>query len=948
MDGRARAIPPGAGFLPTLAREILRRHGEDLSRVTVIFPTRRAAHYFRYYLARGRRAPFWLPRIYAFSDWVNELAVRLDPRPVVPPAERAWWLYRVISGRPGFERVTESFDRFLPWGLRFAEVLEEFDREAVPLKDLLEPPEDVPPEGRAFLGHLAEIGGLYRKKLREAGVTTPAERLRLVAERLPEVFSPGGPLYLCGFAALSRSERLIFRELLARGAEIFLEVDPGEGPPEFMAEVLRDLGLELEPLVKGRRRPPEIRYWAAADVHQETREAAALLPENPGAPDEVLILLPVAGHLLPLLYALPEGLPVNITLGFPAKRSLPATFLLILFELHEKRLDDRYPVFTYLSLLKHPYTRGILGTFGEALHELETRLRAHGSPYLSLREIEELAGQAEPLREFHREFLGALSGIKTPRAFARVLYRLLDRLLEPYRERLRAAEESRELLARHFLYALESEILPVFESSSFADEPLPLEGLFRMFREILSAVKAPFEGDPLRGVQVMGLLESRLLSFRRVIVLDANEGALPSPEEINPVLPEGLRPALGLPQRSRQEALERYYFRRLVASAREVDIFYLSVTDSSPRLLPRVRSRYVEALLWEEERRKGRLFEGEEGPVRHLRLHLRAPEPCPGIPRGEAERREIERLLSGEISATFLETYLDCPARFYFRYVLGLKAPERILDYDATAMGTLVHAVLEDYFRPFLGRFYVPAEHNDLHRLKDLFHRRFEEDVLSRQLGPERRFFVLKTAEYRLERYLRSLEGLPPFRVLALEEEERRPHPGLGLRFRGKLDRVDEFETGRVVLDYKTGSGVRSLSLKRLREVLDEGRALPKIEPTLEGLALLRERLPDLQLLLYLFLKPEASEAVYIQLASGKGREIYKPLFFRAPFLPRYGHPLNEDEIQLLREEIFPALLARLIEHLLEAPYFFIPEKPPGCRWCDYLYACPGRKRFQT
>ncbi len=946
MSGKAWAIPPGAGFLPTLAGEILRRHGEDLSRVTVIFPTRRAAHYFRYYLARSRRAPFWLPRIYAFSDWVNELAVRLDPRPVIPPAERAWWLYRVISGRPGFERVAESFDRFLPWGLRFAEVLEEFEREAVPLKNLLEPPEEIPPEGRAFLAHLAEIGGLYRERLREAGVTTPAERLRLVAERLAEVFSPEGPLYLCGFAALSNTERAIFRQLLAHEGEIFLEVDPGERLPDFMTEVLKSLKLSLEPLVKARRRLPEIRFWAAADVHQEAREAAGLLPENPEAPDEVLILLPVAGHLLPLLYTLPEGLPVNITLGFPVKRSLPATFLLILFELHEKRLDDRYPVLTYLSLLKHPYTRGVLGAWAGQLHEFETRLRAHGSPYLSLREIEELAGEAEPLKAFHREFLESLYGVRTPRAFARALYRILAKILEPYREKLREAEENREILARHFLYAFESEIFPVFETSSFADEPMPLEGLFRMFREILSAVKAPFEGDPLRGVQVMGLLESRLLSFRRIIVLDANEGALPSPEDPNPVLPEGLRPALGLPQRSRQEALERYYFQRLVASAREVDIFYLSVTDSSPRLLPRVRSRYVEALLWEEEKRKRRLFEVGEGPVRHLRPRLRAPEPYPGIPRGEAERREIERLLSGEISATFLETYLDCPARFYFRYVLGLKAPERILDYDATAMGTLVHAVLEEYFRPFLGRVYVPGEHNDPDRLKVLFHRRFEEDGLSRQLGPERRFFVLKTAEYRLERYLQSLEGLPPFRVLALEGEEKRSHPGLGLRFRGKLDRVDEFETGRVVLDYKTGSGVRSLSLKRLREVLAEGPKLPRIEPTLEGLTLLRERLPDLQLLLYLFLRPEATEAVYVQLASGKGREIYKPLFYRAPFLPRYGDPLSEDEAHLLREKVFPELLAQLIEHLLEAPYFFIPEKPPGCRWCDYLYACPGRKRF--
>jgi len=234
---RAWVVPPSAGFLPTLARELLGRHGRDLSRVTVLLPTRRSVHYLRYYLVREARGPLWLPRIQAFSDWVNELAVRLDPRPVILPAERAWWLFRIASGRPGFEKIGDSFDRFIPWGLKFAEVLEEFLREGVTPRDLLEPPEGIPPEARAFLGHLAEISRGYREALRRAGVTTPAERLRTVAEGLSEVFSPEGPVYLAGFAALTAAERKIFREILSAGGEIFFEFDPEGEVPEFLEEV---------------------------------------------------------------------------------------------------------------------------------------------------------------------------------------------------------------------------------------------------------------------------------------------------------------------------------------------------------------------------------------------------------------------------------------------------------------------------------------------------------------------------------------------------------------------------------------------------------------------------------------------------------------------------------------------------------------------------------------
>ncbi|QJA06590.1 hypothetical protein FVE67_07180 [Thermosulfurimonas marina] len=937
---RAGLIPPQAGFLRTLARLLLARHGEDLFRVTVLLPTRRAVQFLRYYLHQesGGRILF-PPRLLTLADLVAELAVALEPRPLAPAAERAWHLFRILRGRPGFEKVTPDFARFLPWGLRFVEVLEEFEKEGVDYRGLLYPPEDLPPEGRQFLTELSEIGGRYREALKAAGLDSPAGRLRRVAEGLSRVWNPSGPVYLAGFAALSGSERRLFSGLLAAGAEALFEADPLE-IPDFMAEAFRDLKLSPELLARVRRRLPEMEILSAADVHQECQEAAARLPSRVRTPDEVLVLLPVAAHLLPLLYALPEGLAVNITLGYPVRKSLPATFLLLLFELLENRLEDRYPTSLYLALLKHPYTRGIFPDSG-LLFEVEAALRRRGSPYVGLAEAEEVARGAAPLRDFHREVLLAFEGVETPRAFSAAVWRVLERVLAPQKKALSEAKENPEILARHFLYTLEAEILPVFEEASFSEEPLGLSALFRMFRELLSSARAPFEGEPLEGIQVMGLLESRLLSFREVLVLDANEGALPSPEEIHPLLPEGVRRALGLPPRARQEALERYYFRRLVLASRKLNLFYLSVADSSPRLPPKVRSRYVEALIWERERAAGRVFSPEDSPVRSLPLRLSAPERVGALPKGEAETREIERLLSGEVSATFLETYLDCPARFYFRYLLRLSPPERIRDYDPAALGTAIHQALEDYFRPYLGRTYHPSKDNDFERLWALFLRALEDEGLTLRLGPERRFFLERTARFRLRQYLSRLEELPPFRILALEEKVSRKHPVLGLTFQGKLDRVDEYETGVVILDYKTGGSVRSLSATRLRELLTE--EVP-FSPDLEGLSRLRERLPDLQLLLYLFLWEEAQEAAYVHLAEGRKEFLLKPLFGGPPF-GNTERALGPEEARRLREEVFPRLLSQLVEHLQKAPAFFIPETPPGCRWCDYLYACPGYRK---
>ncbi len=928
-------IPPEAGFLRTLARELWNRHGENLAEVTVLLPTRRAGLYLTYYLAREKKGPFLPPRIQALADFINEQAVKLDPRPVIPPAERAWWLYQIVRAWPALRSLAESFDRFLPWGLRLAEVLEEFEKEEVPVKDLPHPPEELPELARELLGHLAEISRRYREKLQANRVTTPAERLRRLSEGLSEVL-PSGKYYLCGFSALSRTEKKIFQILLQRGAEIFFEGHPKELPP-FVEEILKDLELNPAYLRKFPRRRPKITFHVAADVHQECEALKKYLSPSVSSPDEILILLPVAGHLLPLLYTLPEGLSLNVTLGYPVRRSLPASFLLLLLDLYEKRLGDRYPVLNYLALLKHPYLR-LWSGMEEGLRELEWRLREHGSPYLSLEEIEDL-GEGYPLKRLHDRVLRVWQKIKTPRQMAEALFEILEEVLAPQRERLRLSKDQQDILARYFLWALESEILPLFSASAFAEEPLQPETLFRLFRELLTGLKAPLEGEPLKGVQVMGLLETRLLSFRRVIVLDANEGALPSPEEVNPLLPEGLRPALGLPPRSRQEALERYHFQRLIRASREVEIFYLSVTETSGRRPPRVRSRYVEALIWEEERRR-RSLAGEELLRRNPSVPV-AHSPASGWPKGEAERQEVEKWLrEREISATFLETYLDCPLKFYFRYVLGLKPPARITDYDAGELGSLIHEVLEAYFRPYEGKFYDPRKDNSPERLLASFRERFSQSVLFRRLGPERRFFILRTAEFRLKRYLEALREFPPFRILALEKEMRREHPRLGLRFYGRLDRVDEFEGEIVILDYKTGGNIRSLNLKRLRTLLGEELTA---SPDLEGLLFLRERMPDLQLLLYLFLHEEAQEAAYVHLAAGKDRELFKPLLYRWPF-SRSRDGLRKEEVRRLGEEVFPRLLELLIEHILKAPAFYVPEPPPRCRFCDYRYACPGRR----
>ncbi len=943
-----RVIPPQEGFLLRVAEEILANEGDQLSKATVVFPTRRAGLYFRYYLHRLRPETKPLPRLFGIADLLNELAVKLDPRPLIPRADQAWLLWEMVKERRPFLKVAESFDRFFPWGLRLSEILDQLEQELVEAQNIVYPPEeDLPPEARELLEDLGDIQQAFRQRLLSLGAITSGQRWRLLAEHIEELSFPEGPLYLVGFFMLTQAEMKIFKAWLKQGARLFWEADP-EDLPEVFERQRRYFGVELEGLSSSRP-SPRVSFYEAPDVHHELTALKDLLPHEINAPDEALILLCVAGHLIPLLYELPEGLPVNVTLGYPLRRTTLAHLLELFLTLEESRQGERYHVPAYLRLLKHPYLKGLKGP-GETearlvFHLLEERLRDRGSPYLSLSEIENLL-EDEPdqlfgdishrrafLSWFHRELISPWAEIKTPRQLAEVIRRTIYRLLLPRLSFLKEVDSPEVLLERAFLYTLEAELLPNLEQVSFADFKLRSSTLFNFLRELLRNLRAPFEGEPLEGLQVMGLLETRLLRFKKVFVLDANEGDLPSVEEVNPLLPEAVKPLLGLPPREREEVIERYHFFRLVGAAEEVHLFYQSaVSGKGETLGKKMRSRYIERLMWEEEKREGRLLPEK---IKHIELKL-SPKSFArkeAIPKGESENRYLSELIFSKnpgLSASLLNAYLFCPAKFYHQYLLGLSPTKTVAEFDAAELGNIVHEALEEYFKPYIGRHYLPLQDNQPERLAAIFERRFRASALYHRLGPERRFFIEETARFRLTRYLNHLKSKPEgFIILALEVPRHKDWKDL--RLFGRIDRVEVRGERVFILDYKTGGSVKTLGPTAFRERLKPYEPPATFGP--EELFELAEILPDLQLFFYLLLWEDRrpKDAAFIQLAAGQEDHLEKSIFYNLPW----------EEAHEFLERRFPRIMEYILEHMLRSKAFFATKDSGKCRFCDYRLACP-------
>ncbi len=954
----------------------------SLSKVTVILPHRRGTVYLRHYLLQTvnsrQSKPLICPRLLTIEDFINEVAVSVEDRPgrALSPTDQAWLLFRLVQELGIYKDVASTWDRFFAWGVRLAELLEEVDREMVDPQGIVYP-EDVPDEARVLLERLKEIHEGFGLTLSKQGFTTGGKRFRLVAEKIAETGIPKGAMYLAGFYAMSRSEDLLFRHLFSKGAEILWHADSEDLPPlykrwqeEWRVKISTRESAASEPAARAPgAEPPRIHFHEAYDLHAELRSAQAILAKDIRLPDECALVLPDPSALIPTLYHIPEGVPLNVSMGYPLERTSVATLFEGIMSLEEGRnREGAYYYRDYLGIIRHPYVRRLATPHGKegriVLHLLEEKVRDFGKPYLSDDELMDLlAVSDDPERDrrllvgegldmeearahvgqLHGEILRPWQEINTPHDLAATVSSTARFLLLPFLGQPLAGPVSDEhALDNEFVYALETQVIPSLEDALFARQTMGKQLLFSLLRDLIHMARVPFEGRPLKGLQILGLLESRLLSFEKVIVIDVNEGIVPPSEDVNPLLPEPLKPAAGLPSRERDEAITRYHFGRLIGSAREVHLVWQSSTapSSSGIEAKKTRSRFVEALLWSEERKAGRLL--DDVVTREvLTISPKALLRAEGLVKTETDVRKLDDFIRARsrkpgLSATLLDTYLRCPLQFYYQYMLGLEPPAAPSEeIDSGELGQIIHRALETYFRPYENREYANPRDCDEAKLISIFTGLYQQSAMYRCLAPEKRFFLEHTVAHRLRTYL---SAVPETTVIESLEQEYKAtiSTSLGnLALYGKVDRIDSRDGRRIILDYKTG-WVDAFGATRFENRLAR-LELPK-DFDYQGLSEVKDAIKEVQLPLYVFLVSSAAGrdagttlSAYVELRKG-GKELY----FVAP-----------EKIEALRDSYaswfakdFPRLLAYIIDHMIKSTCFYPATDEGACSFCDFNSVC--------
>ena len=683
---------------------------------------------------------------------------------------------------------------------------------------------------------------------------------------------------------------------------------------------------------------------------------------------DIAVALAHSGALLPVLHHLPRK-DCNISLGYPLERSLLFRLLETVLDARNRRQPNGTTHWKALAdLVRHPYLR-LLEVNGISLRDIfqnmETRLRngsrhadAHAvaegaaDDFFAASSLPNVAAAMPAIRELInrilRDTVDTWARAHTLGGLADALSGLCDTLLvygsgndESGAGNGKADIWSRFPIDAECLFRLMQRVIPALKDNGMADTPLPWPLMQAMLLELVRAERVPFEADPLTGLQVLGMLETRLLRFSRVFLVDVTDDRLPGAPIRSPLLPDSLRALLGLPDTRNREQLAAYTFHRLIAGADEVWLYWQEGVETSGLFDgKKQRSRLVEELIWQEEQARGQRLKPGREPLRTAALDVRPPVRVRKVvPKTPAIREQIAASLKHPLSATRLDAYLTCPLRYYYERLCAIAPIDEVNeDDDPAAVGVLLHNVLRDFYAPAVGKTVRRDAQSgdpelpflDEKALRALFRTALGASGLEAALPPESAAMLSVTGPERLGMFLRDQPEQTE--VLSLEEEydaEIRVG-GRVRRLTGNLDRVDwreqedpegALDEGAVILDYKTGR------IKALRpdiwaddafwDALDPEKAAEAAsepDPEHDFLPIMAQRIPTVQLLYYCYLYGQATgkpvlDAAFVALGEDGGE---RPLFGK-------GMTIEERERAL---SLIPRLIGFILLHMELCPEF--------------------------
>lgn len=835
-------------FLKLVAADLYKHTKGNLAHTAVVFPNKRAGLFFNEYLAQESDSPIWSPAYVSIS----ELFRSLSPWEVGDPVKLVCELYKIFRRET---QSTETLDDFYFWGEMLISDFDDADKNKVDTDKLFSNLQDLRNimddytfiddeqeeairqffqnfsiERRTalkerFISLWDVLGNIYkgfRESLASQNIAYEGMMYRHVIEHLDVDKLPYEKYVFVGFNVLNKVEHTLFTQLKDAGKAVFYwdydefymkenrqAVTHEAG--EFIRRNLRDFPSPLSgELFKNLSKPKEVHYIASSTENAQARYLPQWIRNNLTTPEkETAVVLCNEALLQPVLHSLPaEVKHVNITMGFPLSQTPVYSFLIALLELHTHGFNfksGRYTFQSVVTLLKHPYTRQLTGQAELLEKELTRNNRFYplpgelGKDEFLTRLFTPLSGNlnlcirlSETLQQVAGIYQANTSGTEDTDAFNQL-----------YRESLFKAYTT----INRFRTLIEEDELTV-QSETFR----------RLLVKVLSATNIPFHGEPAIGMQVMGVLETRNLDFRHLVLLSVNEGQLPKSGGDSSFIPYNLRKAFGMTIIEHKIAVYAYYFYRLLQRAERITLMYNTSSDGLNR---GEWSRFMLQFLIEWPHPITRQFlEAGQSPQGTSPITV---EKTPDVMRRMQSLFDVRANPKAKFSPSALNYYLDCPLKFYYRYVAGLSAPDEVsAEIDSATFGSIFHYAAEHIYKDLtthgkvINREALETLLRNEVKLQDYVDTAFKKLFFNvpQNEKPEYNGVQLINSAV-IARYLKQLLQndlrYAPFTFIASEMEVdepidiQTPKGVIKSRIGGIIDRMDSKDGTLRIVDYKTG-----------------------------------------------------------------------------------------------------------------------------------------------
>lgn len=943
-------------FLSQCANYIYCQHPENLKDVCLVFPNRRSGVFFTSYLQKEIDRPVIGPKI----TTVNELISGYSNWQTGDKLQLISILYDVFCKHT---KSTETFDEFYFWGEILLADFNDIDRYLVNAKDLFTNISDLK-EIESIFDYLTEeqkkaleqfwgsvaladktgfrekyisiwdklypVYAGFKKELQQQQLAFPGMVDREVAERIGEgdFDFPFEKYYIIGLNALNACEKKIFTHLQKLGKGVFLwdydkaylDDERNEAGAFMRVNLLKfpqpeDFELNTE-VFKNRK---SMKLVAVSSVYGQSQQIPNFLQDIANTYkaefDNTTVVLADESLLFSALGAIPkETGTVNITMGYPVRNSVLYGFLMLLVALLKNKRKENDGFVAY-----HRYVTDILNhqlltnTEPEKSKQFIIDLKTRNRITLKLNEIDfsplhrlifQLPEKTEDYSSYFLNVLGLF-----------------------YQQQKQTGNSDPMLMELIYAMYQSVEKLGAVVKATHAKQQRSISETvyFRLFVQYLGQVSVAFEGEPLSGLQVMGILETRCLDFENLIILGLNENKWPRKFTAPSFIPFNVRVGFGLPGIDEQDAMYAYYFYRIIQRAKNVTATYSVMKEG---INTGELSRYGYQLQYDSVHKPEMLnldFVFSNDPMQAIIIESS----------GETVAKLLEKNSEEHpLSPSAINTYLNCSLKFYFHYVANLPEPDEVLEeIDGAVFGTIFHDTMEALYAPFVGKMLNKTDLENISKDKVGI-----SNEITRQIA--RHYLKMKepiTGPVKLEgKTLLFFENIKtyvgqllkidllhaPFFIVSLEQKYKREIDlnGTKVWVGGTIDRLDRKDSVSRVLDYKTGN-VKYLAFKEIGELFNRDEKDPKKE--------------ILQALIYSWEISDEKQVGEIRPAIYCLRK-----FFDTSFDPEVKIDKKAFDFREIEEDFDAGLKALVAEIYSSETVFVQTQHSDKCKYCPYKTIC--------